>query len=636
MKRFRDTSIKTKLIMIIIIVTVMSSIIGFSGVLFYEYDNMRSDLESETGMSAALVGEFCVTPLSFLDESGAEEALDKLEIIPYIIAAYVYDEDGKLFSYYHKQDYLDISNHRIKIDPIREDTSYTNDDGFNFIKPIHYGDHYYGSLQLIASNDRLASGLINYFIMVIIVIIFIGLISIFPASSLQSVISNPVLSLANLTQRITNNKDYSVRAKKYANDEIGLLYEGFNNMLDQIERRDRHRDIVEMALRESEEFHRVLFETMIQGVIYFSPEGKVINANIAAEKLFNMSSAELKISKFDLSYWNVIYEDGTAFDNEEFPPWIAMNTAKKVENKIMGIFNYKDNDHHWVMVSAIPILNETGTDIRRIYTTFNDFTTRKKIEEEREILNKELIDKNTELEQIVYVTSHDLRSPLVNIQGFSNEILLSINELKSISNKMLLNKNDQETLSQILDVDIPESFSFIETSIHRMDALLKGLLKLSRYGRVNLKIENLDMNQLTKNVIKTMEYKIKGKNISIRKDHLPKCFGDEDQIIQVFSNIIGNAVKYMDKFDDGIINITSSSSDKYSVYHIQDNGIGIEKQFHDKVFELFHRLSPSESQGEGLGLTIVKKIVDRHNGKISLSSEIGKGSTFFVALPKHK
>jgi PAS domain S-box-containing protein len=634
MKRFRDTSIKTKLILIIIMVTVMSAIIGFAGVLFYEYDKMRSDLENETGMSAALVGEFCVTPLSFYDETGAEEALRKLDIIPFIMAAYVYDAEGMMFAQYKKEDFNDASVKKEKIDPVKADTSFNDDYGFNLIKPIIYGDHYYGSIQLIATNDRLLSGLFNYLIMIGIVIVFIGLISIFPASSLQSVISNPILALADLTQRISNNKDYSVRAKKYADDEIGVLYDGFNNMLDQIERRDRQRDVVEMALRESEEYHRVLFETMIQGVIYFSPEGRVINANIAAEKLFNLSAADMKRNKFDLSFWKVIHEDGTHFDNDDFPAWIALRTAKKVENVAMGIFNSNDNDHHWVMVSAIPILNENETEIRRIYTTFNDFTSRKKIEEEREVLNKELIEKNSELEQIVYVTSHDLRSPLVNIQGFSQEILLSINDLKTITDKITIKEEDREALQNILDVDIPESFSFIETSIHRMDALLKGLLKLSRFGRVPLNIETLDMNKLTDNVLKTLEFKIKEKNMSVRKGHLPMCMGDEDQIIQVFTNIIGNAVKYMDKSENGLIHISASSTDKFNVYHIQDNGMGIDRQFHEKVFELFHRLAPNETQGEGLGLTIVKKIIDRHSGKITLSSEPGKGTTFYLALPK--
>jgi signal transduction histidine kinase len=300
----------------------------------------------------------------------------------------------------------------------------------------------------------------------------------------------------------------------------------------------------------------------------------------------------------------------------------------------MGIYNSKDNDYRWVMVSAIPILNENETEIRRIYTTFNDFTSRKKIEEERELLNKELIEKNSELEQIVYVTSHDLRSPLVNIQGFSQEILLSMNDLKALTDKMIIKEEDRESLQQILDVDIPESFSFIETSIHRMDALLKGLLKLSRFGRVPLNIETLDMNKLTDNVLKTLEFKIKEKNINIRKQHLPVCMGDEDQINQVFTNIIGNAVKYMDKTENGLIHISASSTDKFNVYHVQDNGMGIDRQFHEKVFELFHRLAPNDSQGEGLGLTIVKKIIDRHNGRITLSSEPGKGTTFFVALPK--
>jgi PAS domain S-box-containing protein len=636
MKKFRDISIKTKLILIIIIVTIFSAIIGFTGIMLFEYDLMKSNLESEANMSAALVADFCVTPLSSLDEKGAEEALNKLDNIPFIVAAYIYDRDGLLFARYSKHDFIEDVELPESIEPIRKDTSYTDQFGFNILKSIKHENKLLGTIKLIASNEKLIGGLFNYVIMIGIVLLFITLISIFPATSLQSVISKPILALANLTQRISNNKDYSVRAEKYGNDEIGVLYDGFNNMLDQIEKRDRQRDIVELALRESEEYHRVLFETMTQGVIYFSPDGNIINANKAAEELFNMSSADMKQRKFDLSHWKVINEDGSPLKNDDFPTWIALNTGKRVTSTAMGIFNSKENDYRWVLVNAIPILNEYNNEIRRIYTTFNDFTNRKRIEEDRELLNKELLDKNAELEQIVYVTSHDLRSPLVNIQGFSNEILLSINELRSLSDRMMIKEEDQDDLNRILDIDIPESFSYIETSIHRMDALLKGLLKLSRYGRVPLKIETLDMNKLIENVLKTLEFNIKEKNITVRKDHLPICSGDEDQIIQVFSNIIGNAVKYMDIKDNSVLHITSSSTSKYNVYHVKDNGVGIEKEFHDKVFELFHRLSPSESQGEGLGLTIVKKIVERHKGRITLDSEPGKGTTFYIALPKYK
>ncbi len=636
MKKFKDTSIRTKIVLIIITVTVISAIIGFTGILLFEYDNMKSDLENEADMSAALVSQYCVSSLSLLDKEGTEEALEKLSYIPIIQAAFVFDSDGMLFATYYKDKTYDIIQTPDNIPSIKKDTTYKNKYGLNIIKPIISEEVFYGNIQVVASYDELVEGLFNYLIVIVIVLIFIALISIFPASSLQNVISEPILELTYLTQRISNNKDYGIRAKKSGDDEIGILYDGFNNMLEQIERRDRQRDIVEIALRESEEYHRVLFETMTQGAIYFASDGRVMSANRAAEYLFSMSSLEMKNSGFDLSNWDVIHENGTDFINEDFPAWVAMRTGRKVENVIMGIFNKEEKIYRWVMVSAIPILNDTGNELRRIYTTLNDITSRKNVEEEKEILNKELIDKNNELEQIIYVTSHDLRSPLVNIQGFSNEVFLSIEELKSISDRFVTEEKDQESLNRIVDIDLPESLSYIQSSVHRMDALLKGLLKLSRYGRVELNMKMLDMNKLAENAINNLEFQIKEKNIAIRKDNLPSCYGDEDQISQVFANIIGNAVKYSDNKEGAFIHISASSTSNMNIYHIKDNGIGISKDFHGKIFELFHRLAPSETQGEGLGLTIVKKIIDRHNGKISLDSEPGKGTTFYITLPMNK
>lgn len=634
MKRFKDISIKTKLILITITVTLISLILGFTAILVYEYDKMKTDLENETIMSASLVGEFCVPPLSFIDVVGAEEVLQRLKNVPYIKSAIIYDEDGNLFASYNSIIYeLDNFNPEKKL-LITKDTTFSDEFGFNVIKPIQYKGHKYGSIHLIASKERLKSGLVRFFIITSLISLIVVVISFFPASSLQRVISKPILDLANLAKEISHKKDYSIRAEKQGNDEVGQLYDGFNSMLEQIERRDKQRDIVEIALRESEENHRVLFETMVHGVIYYDAQGRILNANKAAENLFNEKMGNLKKRNIDFSYWKVIHEDGRAFRNEEHPVWNALTNRKKIENVIMGIYNHNEEMYHWVLVSAIPIFDDDKDSIRRVYTTFNDFTERKYNEEEKEKLNKELIEKNKELEQIVYVTSHDLRSPLVNIQGFSNELDFSIQELANLSDEIEMTEAQQEKFNHIIDLDIPESLKFIDTSTRKMDSLLKGLLTLSRFGRLELNISEINMNELVSNVLNTYEFQIKENNIHVRKDNLPDCFGDTDQINQVFSNLIGNAIKFMRDEIDKEIKITFSTKGDFNVYQIVDNGMGMDKKDQDKVFELFHRLDPMKTKGEGLGLTIVKKIIERHGGKIEVDSRVNSGTVFYVYLLK--
>jgi len=138
-------------------------------------------------------------------------------------------------------------------------------------------------------------------------------------------------------------------------------------------------------------------------------------------------------------------------------------------------------------------------------------------------------------------------------------------------------------------------------------------------------------------ILDVLQYKIQQKRAEVVFDKLPPCYGDESQINQVFSNLIDNALNYLHPDRKGIITVTGQTEGGRSRYCVSDNGVGIQKTHQKKIFEIFHRLNPNESvPGEGLGLTIVRRIVDRHKGKITVESEPGMGSRFFVELPAKK
>jgi len=237
---------------------------------------------------------------------------------------------------------------------------------------------------------------------------------------------------------------------------------------------------------------------------------------------------------------------------------------------------------------------------------------------------------------MVYVASHDLRSPLVNVQGFSKELDQSVKELSSALQREDIPTAIKEEVIPILDEDIPEALQYIHTSTSKMDSLLSGLLRLSRLGRAALTIEKLDMNTLMSDIAGAFEFQIKDKDAELVIGSLPPCRGDKMQINQVFSNLLDNALKYLDPNRPGVIKITGQEDKRQSIYCIEDNGVGIAPEHQAKIFEIFQQLDPSTTTGEGLGLTIVWQILDRHNGRIWLESEPGKGSKFFVALPTYK
>lgn len=258
---------------------------------------------------------------------------------------------------------------------------------------------------------------------------------------------------------------------------------------------------------------------------------------------------------------------------------------------------------------------------------------RRKMEEERERLLHELNSKNKELRQIVYVTSHDLRSPLINIQGFTRELMLSIEELSSILKDDNIPSELKEKLVPVLEDDIPDSLKYILTSTSKIDSLLSSLLHLSRIGRKALIIKQLDMNKLVSDVVKAMEFNIGKIDALVEIEDLPSCKGDSIQINQIFSNLIDNALKYRGPDRRCNIKVTGRKVAEHVEYYVQDNGIGIAKEHQDRIYEIFLRLDPNRGEGEGLGLTIIRTILDRHNGSISVVSRPDKGSKFTVTLP---
>jgi len=266
----------------------------------------------------------------------------------------------------------------------------------------------------------------------------------------------------------------------------------------------------------------------------------------------------------------------------------------------------------------------------------SDITHRKQAEREREALLRKLSLKNDELQSIVYAASHDLRSPLINIQGFSKELGHSCGRLAEMLQRPDRIVVNQTVVQTILGEDIPESLDFIYRNTEKMQTLVNGLLQLSRIGTAKLNMQPLDMNALANDVIAANSYQIKSVGADITVEPLPQAFGDYNQVNQVFSNLVDNSLKYRRQDRPLKIMIRGRALDGKVEFSVSDNGIGIPQMHLDRIFELFQQLKPaaSPSEGVGLGLTIVKRIIDIHNGQIRVESEPDEGATFIITLPK--
>jgi len=392
------------------------------------------------------------------------------------------------------------------------------------------------------------------------------------------------------------------------------------NVEDYTERRK-----MEETLQKEKEFIDMVLDTQRDTFFVFDPiTGKAIRWNREFRETTGYTDEEIASLKAPDTYFDPedLKKASTETDRikEEGHATLEMDLICKDGRKIPTEY------------SGSLIKDEEGKP-KYIISIGRDIKERRKAEKEREELLTELEEKRRELQNLIYVASHDLRSPLVNVQGFSQEITKTMEEISSLIQVDSVPGEIRKKVEDLYKEDITEANRFIQTSIKKMDSLVYGLLRISRVGTVEIAIEPLVMNELIAKVRETFEYRLKDKDVTLIIQPLPDSMGDETQISQVFSNILDNAIKYLDPSRHGTIRVSGEEKDGKAIYRLEDNGVGIPKGEQEKIFEIFHRVNIDETAGEGLGLTTVRRILDRHNGRIWLESEQGKGSVFFISLP---
>ena len=257
----------------------------------------------------------------------------------------------------------------------------------------------------------------------------------------------------------------------------------------------------------------------------------------------------------------------------------------------------------------------------------------------------DLREANDEIQRFAYIVSHDLRSPLVNIMGFTSEleelrghIFRRIAGLAQVAHQpapMLPPEVEPELegADKQLSSDFSEALGFIKSSIAKMDRLIGAILNLTREGRRRFEPVRIDMRELIEGIVKTVAHQVEEAKAEIRVAPLPAITSDRLALEQIFSNLIDNAIKYLKPGVPGEIAIRGRTKLGFAVFEVSDNGRGIDPKDHQRIFDLFRRAGTQDRPGQGIGLAHVRALVRRLGGTMSVASELNQGSTFTITLP---
>ena len=259
------------------------------------------------------------------------------------------------------------------------------------------------------------------------------------------------------------------------------------------------------------------------------------------------------------------------------------------------------------------------------------------LEDEVRRRTADLTRANEEIQRFAYIVSHDLRSPLVNVMGFTSELETAAKPLRELIARLKVEAPQLLSLgaTEAVELDLPESIGFIRSSTQKMDRLINAILRLSREGRRNLTPEPVAMNALAQGVIASLHQQAEARGATVEVDGvLPDLVNDRLAVEQVFSNVVENALKYLKPGRAGVIRVRGRTDGAVRTYEVQDNGRGIDPKDHERVFELFRRAGAQDQPGEGIGLAHVRALVYRLGGTITVDSELDRGATFRICLPR--
>jgi len=362
------------------------------------------------------------------------------------------------------------------------------------------------------------------------------------------------------------------------------------------------------ARQESAQYLRKILDTANSLIFVKDRQGRFVLANRATAGFFGTTVDELIGRTDDLFYILDTDDDRSGFLDEN-----GDGTCERKEIHAEVEIRGADGQVHWFTTARVPMVNPDGVcDSELVLAT--DITERKKTEESVREFTARLQQSNEDLQRFAYIASHDLQEPLRSIVSYSQ----------------LLNRR----YGGKLDPDADEFLGYIVEGGHRMQMLIQDVLAFSCINSSEPQFTMIDTLTVLTEVEEGLEQLIRASGATITHEPLPVVMADRMQMVQLFMNLIGNAVKFHRSGVEPVVHIRARRTGRFWEFSVADNGIGIEPEYFDRIFVIFQRLhTRQEYEGTGIGLAIARRILDRHGGQIRLSSTVGRGTTFYFTLP---
>jgi PAS domain S-box-containing protein len=497
-----------------------------------------------------------------------------LKSLPYIDFACVYQEDGKVFSSYAR----DKTNNT---PPLVRPSSYDFKNGYlHVFYSISPQGKNYGTIYLRASTATLDAKVQKHFLTMIAVMAAVLFLAFLFALQLQRLISKPILALTDVTKKVSEKADYTLRVESDSKDEIGILSQGFNNMLTQIQKRQFERSQALAALQESEERYRSLVETTPEA-IFVEQNGNLVYMNPAGLLLLGYPESELidhKLDKF-ISNYSQLNRSSSSPTEAKFIP---------KDGKLLDV----ELTFFGTVFAGKPATQCLARDIS---------------ESKNLRIAAQRMERLAALGELSAMIAHEIRNSLGSI---------SLN-FRNLSDHLRVPDAHQRT------------FNNIDLGINRIEEIINGILNFARPVQPTLR--KVDIRKVIDSSVHTVEKEMESSGIQLKRSYdatIPEVVIDPVQINQVLVNLYLNAKQAMRS--GGALTIAATTRSDFVELTVQDTGIGISQENLDKIFNPFFT---TRKEGIGLGLAIVSRILEQHKSQIFVESEPGTGTKFILRFP---